>query len=396
MVSVAQAAEIIQSNLYRPRKRMVHLSNAVGRILADEILCDRDFPPFDRAAMDGIAIAYSAWMKNVRSFEIESIQAAGAPQQSLMHEAHCIEIMTGAMLPGIFDTVIRYEDVTIADGRATINIEEIALAQSVHRKGIDATKGIVLLAAGTVITSADVAIIASVGRSSVKVFDVGTVAVVRTGDELVAIDETPEPWQIRRSNDIALLAALKEINVTAGLFHVKDNKETLQNELAVILEQHDIIILSGGVSKGKFDYIPDALTNLGIVKQFHQVQQRPGKPFWFGRNKNKTVFALPGNPVSTYLCFHKYVRPWLLKGFGVNARSRTATLATDFQFKPNLTYFLQVTIENVNGVVWAKPCEGEGSGDFANLRNADGFIELPSERNQFVKGEVFNFIPFRQ
>jgi len=372
------------------------LAECVSHVLAEAITADRDLPPFNRATMDGICISYAAFKSGRREFIIDGVQAAGQPVIECSDSSHCIEIMTGAMIPEIFDTVIRYEDITIADGRATINIEEIAASQSVHRKGIDATKGIVLLDVGTVITSADVAIIASVGKSSVKVFDMGTVAVVSTGDELVAIDQTPEPWQIRRSNDIAILAGLKEINVTAKLFHVRDNKETLHDELSAILEKHNIVILSGGVSKGKFDYIPDALTNLGIVKQFHQVQQRPGKPFWFGRNRNKTVFALPGNPVSTYLCFNKYVRPWLLKGFGVAAKSRTALLATDFQFKPNLTYFLQVTIETVNGVVWAKPCEGEGSGDFANLRNANGFIELPSERNQFSKGEAFNFIPFRQ
>jgi len=395
MVSVAQAAEIIQSNLYRPRKRMVHLSNAVGRILADEILCDRDFPPFDRAAMDGIAIAYSAWMKNVRSFEIESIQAAGAPQQSLMHEAHCIEIMTGAIVPTGTDAIIRYEDCTIHDGRAVVNIPQISRYQHVHRQAQDASEGDTLLKPGMIISPAEIALLASVGYAEVPVFSFPDAAVVSTGNELVDVTAIPERYQIRRSNTYALDAAMKQMHWEATHYHLPDEKNILTSALKKIILEHDVVVLSGGVSKGKFDFVPSVLEDVGIKKKFHQVSQRPGKPFWFGAGDDKIVFALPGNPVSTYMCYYRYIKPWLQASLNVLREPAFAILATDFAFAPSLTYFLQVRTKNEQGRLMAYPDAGGGSGDFANLKDVDGFLELPLERSAFEAGEVFPFIPFR-
>jgi molybdopterin molybdotransferase len=153
--------------------------------------------------------------------------------------------------------------------------------------------------------------------------------------------------------------------------------------------------LSGGVSKGKFDHVPGALGAYGIEKVFHEVSQRPGKPMWFGRAKGKTVFALPGNPVSTFMCFHRYVKPWLERSFSVPVRPQWASLKTNFQFKAPLTYFLQVSIHNEKGSLIATPDAGGGSGDFANLRSIDGFLELPLSQNEFRAGEIFPYYPFR-
>jgi molybdopterin molybdotransferase len=185
------------------------------------------------------------------------------------------------------------------------------------------------------------------------------------------------------------------MNIDANVSHLPDNPKVLEDELRSVIERHDVIILSGGVSKGKFDYVPGILEKLGIKKAFHQVQQRPGKPFWFGRGGSKTVFALPGNPVSTFLCFHKYIKPWIEAGLGMKTDNTKAILAGDYTFKPDLTYFLQVRIDKSEGKLSAKPDAGEGSGDFANLRNVDGFIELPTGRSEFKKGELFPYIPFR-
>src|SRR5262249_20907514 len=155
------------------------------------------------------------------------------------------------------------------------------------------------------------------------------------------------------------------LKIPSSIFHLPDDPKILEKELHSILEKHDIIILSGGVSKGKFDYIPAVLEKLGIKKSFHQVKQRPGKPFWFGRSETKTVFALPGNPVSTFLCYHRYIKPWIEKGLGIESRNTKAILATDYTFKPDLTYFLQVKVDMSSGSLLATPEAGEGSGDFA-------------------------------
>jgi molybdopterin molybdotransferase len=390
LISVQQATEIISEVPFHAGTEQVDIGHATGRVLAENIAADRDLPPFHRATMDGIAIRYQ---EGTTQFIVEGVQAAGQPQQNLHHG--CIEIMTGAVLPEGADTVVRYEDVTIKDGKATINAP-VQKGQSIHKKGIDAVAGEILLKPGTLISAAEIALLASVGKKEVKVYNVGPIAIVSTGDEVVPIESTPAIYQIRRSNAIAISSALSELKIQSSIFHLPDDPEVLEHELSAILKDHNIVILSGGVSKGKFDYIPSILEKLGIKKQFHQVKQRPGKPFWFGRSETKTVFALPGNPVSTFLCFHRYIQPWIASGLGIRSRNTKAILATDYTFKPDLTYFLQVKIDSSTGSLLATPDAGEGSGDFANLRNVDGFIELPSERSDFRKGEVFDYISFRR
>ena len=367
---------------------------ATGHVLAELIIADRDLPPFHRATMDGIAISFDEYLSGVREFIIEGIQQAGHPQQTLRSTKSCLEIMTGAILPAGSDTVVRYEDITIKDNKAIVNVA-IERNQSVHFRGIDTIANQNLLYPGIRLTAAEIAIIASVGKHEVDVFSVKPFSVVSTGDELVPIETEPQPWQIRQSNGVALASALSAMNIDANISHLPDDPKILEEELKSIIERHEVIILSGGVSKGKFDYVPAILEKLGIKKMFHHVQQRPGKPFWFGTGGSKTVFALPGNPVSTFLCFHRYIKPWIEAGLGIKPKSTKAILAEDYTFKPDLTYFLQVKIDTSDGRLWAKPVTGEGSGDFVNLRNVDGFIELPSDRTEFKKGELFPYISFR-
>ncbi len=181
----------------------------------------------------------------------------------------------------------------------------------------------------------------------------------------------------------------------ANQFHISDDQELLRTALQSLLNNHDVLILSGGVSKGKFDFIPTVLEELGVTKIFHEVSQRPGKPFWFGVKNDKRIFALPGNPVSTFMCFYRYIQPWIFKSLRVQKELPSAILAKDFSFPPKLTYFLQVTVKNEGGKLVAYPDQGGGSGDFANLKKIDGFLELPLEKTDFKAGEVFTFIPFR-
>lgn len=179
-------------------------------------------------------------------------------------------------------------------------------------------------------------------------------------------------------------------------FHLNDELSAMGEALGGILRDHDVLILSGGVSKGKFDFVPSVMEKLGVHALFHQVSQRPGKPFWFGASASgKIAFALPGNPVSTFMCFYRYVKPWLLRSLGVPAEGSTAVLAKDYSFPPALTYFLQVSVRNERGVLMATPVPGGGSGDFANLTRVDGFLELPSMRSEFRAGEVYPFFAFR-
>jgi molybdopterin molybdotransferase len=394
MISVEEATSIILANKITPHIKKVSVHEALGRVLAEVAAADRDFPPFDRATMDGIAISYQAHQNGQREFNIESMQAAGQPKGKLSNSAHCIEIMTGACIPEGTDTVIPYENLTVNSKVAVIN-GNIEPHQNIHKQGNDAKKSDKLLSIGTMLSGADIALLASIGKSSVAVFELPKAAIISTGNELVDIDQTLLPHQVRKSNSYALQAAYKNIGGESVLFHLADDETIIAKELEIILSKFDLVLLSGGVSKGKFDFIPQRLEALAIKKLFHQVSQKPGKPMWFGRSESKFVFALPGNPVSTFMCFHKYVKPWALASLGVTASAQKAILATDYSFKAPLTYFLQVKLKNEEGKLMAYPATGGGSGDFVNLKEVDGFLELPKEETQFKTGEAYPIIQFR-
>jgi molybdopterin molybdotransferase len=396
MVSVTEAADIIFPNLYKPLVESVPLQESVNRVLGEKIVADRDFPPFDRVSMDGIAIQFQEFKSGQKEFPVEFTQAAGDELKKLENLNNCVEVMTGAVLPQNTNTVIRYEDLQIKDGKAIILNEAIDFGQNIHRKGIDCKQSDQLLEPGILLSAAEVALLASVGKVAVDVFALPKTAIISSGDELVDVKEIPQSHQIRRSNTYAIDAGMRGLSWRANHFHFPDNKEVLLQSLQTVLKDHEVLILSGGVSKGKFDYIPKVFEELGVEKLFHQVNQRPGKPFWFGRSKEgKTVFALPGNPVSTYMCFYRYIRPWILKSLGVASRELTATLANDFSFAPSLTYFLQVEVKSEGGRLAAYPAAGGGSGDFVNLKNVTGFLELPPDKTTFNAGEVFPYYPFR-
>ena len=395
MISVKEASSIILSHLWTSQPESVELAYSTGRILAESVKSDRDFPPFDRVSMDGIAIAFESFRSGRTQFMIKGIQPAGAPRLKLKNAEACLEVMTGAMLPEGTDTVVRYEDVVVENDIAKITITGIDRHQNIHSQGQDAKQNQQLLSSGLKISPAEVALLASVGKSKVQVFSFPKTAIISTGDELINIDQTPQFHQIRRSNDTALEAALIELGCPSSKFHLTDSKELLKQRLTTIFDDYELIILSGGVSKGKFDFVPEVLESLGVKKIFHQVNQKPGKPFWFGASGKQTVFALPGNPVSTYMCFYRYIKPWLMKSLGVEVSTSHAILAKDFTFKPTLTYFLQVKIRNESGKLMAYPGPGGGSGDFANLKQVDGFLELPSERSDFKIGESFPYYSFR-
>ncbi|MEX2235192.1 MAG: molybdopterin molybdotransferase MoeA [Cyclobacteriaceae bacterium] len=397
MVTVSEASTIIFDHLFKPASTIVKVQAATGRVLAEPVIADRDFPPFHRVSMDGIAIQYQEWLRGRRAFAIEATQAAGEKQKKLSDASRCIEVMTGAKLPAGCDTVIRYEDLKIGNAEAKVTTEIVSQGQSVHQQAMDARKDQLLLEPGILLAPSEVALLASVGKTEVKVAGLPRVAIISTGDELVEIEAVPTAYQIRRSNSYALQSALFDLGADATCFHLEDEKTAMEKSLIDIIRNFDVLILSGGVSKGKFDFVPVVLENIGIRKLFHQVSQRPGKPFWFGRSDAGMVaFALPGNPVSTFMCFYKYVRPWILRSLGASAEEAFAILGRDFSFPSPLTYFLQVAVKNEGGRLIAYPDPGGGSGDFANLKKVSGFLELPLEKNDFKAGEVFPYISFRQ
>jgi molybdopterin molybdotransferase len=393
MTTVAEAEKLVLAQIRDYGIQTLPFEQALGYALAEDLKADRDLPPFNRVTMDGIALKYSAIESGINKFRIKATQAAGDEPVDIAQENECIEIMTGAVLPASVDTVVRYEDVEINTGEATLRVTGIKKGQNLHLQGVDKKQADVVVKAGVPVSPAIISVAASIGKTCLLVKKMPRVMIISSGDELVDVHETPSPYQIRKSNSYTVKAVLKKHNIDAEILHIPDDPAITKEKIQYCLNNYDVLLLSGGISMGKFDYIPQALHDLGVEKLFHKVAQRPGKPFWFGRygNDGALVFAFPGNPVATFMCLHRYFLTWLNTTLGLPAKKVTyAALGCDFTFKPELQYYLQVTLHsNEQAQLIAMPVEGNGSGDFANLAGTEAFLELPMDRSEFRKGEVF-------
>ncbi len=402
LITPAEAERLILASVPTLPAEDCPLASAHSRILRAPIRADRDFPPFDRVTMDGFALRHSAIAAGRRTFRIQGFQPAGTVALTLESDETCIEIATGAVLPNGCDCVVPYEDtdrtanspapsstpgastppafsptITLSDSTAT----SITPGQSIHRRGSDSTASTELIPSGTRLTAREIAVAAACGASSLRVSMLPRIAVIATGDELVEVENpSPAPHQIRRSNDHALRAALLSSGYSrVERFHLRDLKYELETQLKRLLSEFDILLLTGGVSKGKYDFLPTVLAELGVEKKFHGVAQRPGKPFWFGLTSRRIpVFALPGNPVSTLTCFHRYVLPALAAmSAAACPRPEYAALAAPFAFKPALAPLVPVRLESSpDGRLLAHISPTNTSGDFSGLLGTDGFLEL--------------------
>lgn len=358
------------------------LAELAGTVLRESITATRDQPPFDRVTMDGIAFAFASWQDDRSTFRIAGTQGAGAPPLTLNDPGDCIEVMTGAMIPIGCDCVVPVENIEVRDGVAQLRDDAPAPVRNfnVHARGIDSRRGDLLLASGCQLGPPEVAVIASNGQSHALVTRAPKIVVISTGDELIEPGQPLRDWQISRSNIYAVLASLRQHGYTAlSQDHVADDLATLRTRLREHLETHDVLILSGGVSMGRFDYVPQVLQELGVRLVFHKVAQRPGKPLWFGVGTGgQTVYALPGNPVSTLVCLTRYVLPGLLAAQGASpAAVETITLAQSYEVKASLAVFLPVKLAHDIAGQCAAPHPTQGSGDFTSLIGTLGFVELP-------------------
>ena len=377
MTSPSEAIRLIlhSANLFPIES--IPLQKAVGRVLRENIISDRDQPPFNKSLMDGIAISYDTWQKGQRTFQVEAIIPPGIAPKPLKNLSNCVHIMTGAVIPKGCDCVIPIEQVDLeGDTAHSKDWTMIKKYQSIRLQAADGKKGEILLKAGCRLWAPHIGIAASVGKVKVKVSALPKIAVISTGDELVDIYKPIKQYQTRLSNSYALQALLNQAQLgDVQIFHLRDNENLILQSIKNVLGKFDILILSGGVSMGEFDYIPKILRQLGIKQSFHKVSQKPGKPFWFGIAKNsKAVFALPGNPVSTQICAYRYVIPYLKKASGLEVKQEFIPVLDRVNIQSDLTHFLPVAQGRLITI--------SGSGDFASLAQADGFIEYESHKTQ--------------
>ena len=393
-IEVGDAERLIAERMPRFGAGPLPLAACVGAVLAEEIRAERDHPPFDRVTMDGIALRHADWAAGTRTFRVVATQAAGAPAGVLAGTNECIEVMTGTVLPGGADAVVPVERLERQGALATIAVDyRVTPGQFVHRQGSDRPAGSTLLTPGLVIGPPEVAVLASAGRHTVQVAAVPRVAVISTGDELVDVDApTVLPQQIRSSNDWALEAALLRHRLaTVTRARLADDEGELLAAIAELHASHDVLLLSGGVSMGQFDFVPGVLAALGAELVFHKIEQRPGRPMWFGTSRDgKPIFALPGNPVSTLVCATRYVLPALRAALGLDAAPpEWAALAAPVELGANLTYFLPVKlVSGAPGVARAEPRPTNTSGDFLSLAGTDGFVELPRGPRLYPEGAL--------
>jgi molybdopterin molybdotransferase len=393
LITPRLAEEAIYSRLTCLPIESLPLTQCVGGTLRENVYAERDHPPFDRISMDGIAVDSEALRRGQRRFRIQGTQAAGAPPVKLKSVDEAIEVMTGAILPPGADNVIPYEQLDLVDGFASIKSEVVTSPyHNIHRRGADGRQGRLLLESGTLLRAPEIAVVASAGMARVRVSSQPAIMVVSTGDELIEPGDAIADFQVRRSNAYAVAATFRRRGFgRVGDDHVLDNEDLLHERLSLHLTTHEVVVLSGGVSMGKFDLVPKVLMQLGVQEVFHNVAQRPGRPMWFGIGPHgQSIFGLPGNPVSTLVCLIRYVIPAIAEAMGTKrAQPERLALAAAVTFKPALAYFLPVVIEHDDwGRAWANPKPPNGSGDFLSLAGTDGFVELPPGPNTYPKGFV--------
>ena len=365
--------------------RNVPLAEAAGCVLSEPVTADRDHPPFDRSIMDGYAVRVAdAGGERPVAFEV----AAGAVPEGPLPEGAVVRIMTGAPCPAGTETVVPVEDVTEAGGGVTLPTELVA-GRNVMPRGREAAAGATVLPEGSILGPVAVAVLASVGRDSVKVVPRPRLAMLTTGDEIVHVTATPGPGQIRDSNGPMIEAAARLGGWSIRRDRVPDDEAALRAAIDDAADV-DILLLSGGVSAGRYDRVPDILAEAGADAVFHKVTQKPGKPLLFATRPGQMIFGLPGNPLSGALGFHRYVAPAArgLQGLSMDSRLETATLTAPLTVKGGRTHFVPARLAGAGRALVATPCAGVGSADIFTPAEADAYLHLPPGSATYASGSA--------
>ncbi len=396
-VSFEEAIASVLGLAREPAERIVRLPDAVGEILSRDVVADRNIPPFDRAAMDGYAVRWSGKEAD-RPYRVIGAVNPGETWSGPAGETDCIKIMTGAKIPGPFDTVIQVE---FAESMPEDRVRFLGAAsprQNLAVEGEDAKKGDPLVPRGTLLQPRHMSTLAAVGQWDVPVTVRPTVAVLATGGEL------KEPWEsatgvfIRNSNAHFLLSALKVAGFSraAYLGIAPDTPEEIRSKIREGLST-DFLVLTGGVSAGEIDIVPECLEACGVEKVLHKISVKPGKPIYVGKSREGcVVIGLPGNPVAVIVHYSMLLRPLLLKATGAREflpRPVWLPLAADAKNQEGRKKFAPGRVESVGGTSRVVEISSHGSGDFVSASRADGVFEIPFGIRGLAAGEKVRFYP---
>ncbi len=397
IISVADADVSLRTGLPLLPAEAVALQDAEGRVLREPIRADRDLPPFDRVMMDGFALHSKAAQMPSRTLRVLRVVRAGENPGSLESLEACVEVMTGCAMPDGADSVVPVEEVDRVPGGIVLkNAESVKPGRFVHAKASDAGAGDLLVPALAVLGPIEVALAAASGAGSVTVSRRPRILLLSTGDEVVETPGPVGPFQIRQANMHGIRVGLRAAKIPeAGLVHVPDDPMRLRAELPPLIEANDVVISCGGISMGKFDHLPALWPEWGFEPVFHGVDQRPGKPLAYCRGGSasdpRVWFALPGNPVSSLICFHRYVLPALRRMLGApDCEPARVTLAANLP-SGALPRFLPVSVRNVGGTLQATARTFRNSGELVALAGTTGFVELPKTAANASPGAVLDY-----
>jgi len=378
-----------------PSREIVPLDDALGRVLASVVTADRDYPPFNRSARDGFAVRASDVANPPARMRVIGQTRAGEPSKFQLQPGETVEIMTGAPGPEGADTVVMWEHST-RDG------DHVTLEQSMHAgknlifRGNEAKQGSVVLEPGVRLDYPEIALLVSTGNASVEVYRKPTVAILSTGDEVVELDVAPEPFQMRNSNAYSLAMQVRRQGGEPRILPIAPDRLDRTRELVEEGLKSDLLLLSGGVSKGKYDFVEQVLGDLGAEFYFTEVKIQPGKPLVFGRVGSTPVFGLPGNPISTMVTFEVFARIALHLLAGRHSSPLPfleARLGSDFNHKPVLTRFLPSVLQGDYTEATVDPVKWQGSGDLVALARANCFLVATPDREAWKAGETIFVLP---
>lgn len=372
-------------------------AQVLGRIMAENIPADRNYPPFDRATRDGFALRAADATQSGVKLRLIGESRAGVPFDGTVEAGTCVHIMTGAAMPRGANTIVMVEHARIEGDHVIIEKVPHASAHFVL-EGQETRVGESVIQRGKRLGYGELAMAAQVGRSRVVVAKKPRVAILSTGDEVIGVDQPPKKFQIRNSNSISLAA---QVSLVGGepliLGNVPDDLGQLKTRIEEALTA-DVVVLTGGVSVGKYDHVEEVLRGLGAEFYFDAVAIRPGKPAVFGFCKNKPVFALPGNPVSTMVTFELFVVPAieLLSGFSPNSLTvLKAKLLHPLDEKPHLAHFLPARLSWPGGEPSVEAIHWEGSGDIGSVVRGNCFLVVSESKLKYATGEWASVLPRR-
>ncbi|MDI3320539.1 molybdopterin molybdotransferase MoeA [Pinibacter soli] len=386
MISVEEAKQIIHDNVRALASVKQSLMEATGLVIGTNIYSPVDVPFFDQSAMDGYAFHFDSWKHTL--LPITGEVAAGASAIETLTQGNAVRIFTGAPVPPGADTVVMQEKVVAENKLLNIQDELLQKGANVRLKGSEIAKGSLALKSGTRLTPAAIGFVANMGIAEVEVYGKITVAIIVTGNELQKPGAALKYGQVYESNSFALKAALQQLHIHNVItLYASDDIVDVMNVVERASAQADIILMTGGVSVGDYDFVTQALANFGVEKLFHKIKQKPGKPLFFGKKENKIFFGLPGNPASVLTCFYEYVTLSMSKltsTFVPLMSTKIVELTEGVQKKAGLTFFLK-------GICTDKtvaPCGAQESFRMSSFAKSNCLICLAENETVYKKGSL--------